>query len=279
MTPMIYDYAEPRTYLRDVLSQKQAHNPLFSIRAWARQMGFQCHTSLVFFLNGKRKIRPEHLDRLNRGLKLATTEETYLRTLVHLQCAKTESERTHYEARLKLLRPSKEDTLLETEKFRLIADWIHMTILEMTQLADFQGSSEWIARRLKFRQNVAQVQTALDRLINLGLLKREGEKLVKTNERLTTPKDRSSECIREHHRQVLQNALTAIDSQSVNERVLNSCTMTVDSSRLEEAKELILKFRTDMAKLMEKEGGDETYQLSVQFFKLTGQHSEKGEML
>ena len=60
-----------------------------------------------------------------------------------------------------------------------------------------------------------------------------------------------------------------MDEQGVHERILNASAFTIDSSRLPEAKELLLKFRADMAKLLEKKGGDETYELSVQLFKLT----------
>jgi uncharacterized protein (TIGR02147 family) len=238
-------------------------------------MGFRCHSSLVLLLNGNRKIRPEHFDRLNRGLKLSGDEEAYFRTLVHFRAASSEKEKSHFEARLKLLSPDREQTLLDTERFRSIADWIHMAILEMTELKDFEPNSCWIAKRLKNKVKEEEVTSAIDRLLQLGLLEWRDGYLVKTNANLTTPRDRASECIREHHRQVLRNAITAIDEQDVSERVLNSSTLTIDVSRLPEAKELILKFREDMGKLLEKRNGDETYQLSVQLFKLTESGEQK----
>lgn len=269
MTPTIYGYQEPRLFLRDVFAQKQRANPLFSLRAWARQMGFRCHTSLVLLLSGKRPIRPAHLDRLNRALKLPGDQEKYFRLLVQMQTASTAGDREECAARLALLRPSVEEALLEEDKFRLVADWVHMAILEMTSLQNFRGEPAWIAAHLAFPVPEAEVAAAVDRLVSLGLLAREGNRLVKARGRLTTPKDRASESIREHHRQVMNNAARALDSQGVEERIFNACTMTVAADRLGEAKELILKFRADMEKLMEKEGGDATYQLAVQFFRLT----------
>ena len=130
------------------------------------------HTSFVFLLSGKRKIRPEHAERLNRGLKLQGDEEKYLRLMIKSRSAETSAERAECEA------------------------------------------------------------------------------------------------IREYHRQVLDLATRALEEQNVSERVFNSCTMTIDSRRLDEAKELILQFRSDLAKLMEKDGGDETYQLRLQLFIL-----------
>ena len=269
MNPTVYDYADPRSFLRDVLAAKQRQNPLFSIRAWSKQLGFRCHSSMVLFLNGKRKIRPEHLERLSKGLKLEAGENDYLRALVQFNCAANDTERSHYESQMRVLKPTRETSLLEVEKFKTVADWIHMAILEMTKLADFQSTAPWIAFRLGSKVPVRQVEEAIARLVKLGLLEWKDDRLVKTNERLTTPKDRASESVREHHKQVLAQAIQAIDEQDIEERFVNSCTMTIDSKRLPEAKELMRRFRTEMAKLMEKSEGDETYQMSMQFFRLT----------
>lgn len=269
MTPEIYTYSEPHLYLRDVLAYKQKRNPLFSIRAWSKQMGFQCHTSLLFFLKGQRPIRPEHVEKINRGLRLEGDEEKYLRLLIQARNVRSEKDKLDYEVQLKMLTPSPTETLLDIEKFKLVADWLHMAILEMTKLKDFKGESAWIAARLKFSAPESRVTEALNRLLQLKLLHWHNGKLVKTNDRLTTPKDRASECIREHHRQVLTNAISAIETQNISERVYNACTMTIDINKIDEAKKLILKFRDEMAKLLEKNEGDETYQFSLQLFKLT----------
>ena len=73
---------------------------------------------------------------------------------------------------------------------------------------------------------------------------------------------------------MLELARESIESQTTEERVLNSCAMAIDPAKLDQAKELIIEFRTRMAKLMEATAGQgkEVYELSVQFFRLT----EKG---
>lgn len=271
MIPSVYQHSQPRDYLRAVLAHKKGRNRRFSIRAWSQQMGFPCHTSLVFFLNGQRPVRPEHLEKLNRGLRLAGEEEKFFRLLVQKENAKTAAERADLDSRIDLLRPSREQSRLDAEKFQFVSDWIHMAILEMTELKGFQADPAWIACRLGDTEE--NVTGALARLLQLGLLARDGDRLVKTKEHLTTPGVRASEAVREHHKQILALASRAVDEQGVHERVLNSSAFTIDRSRLDEAKELILRFRADMAKLLEKKGGDETYELSIQLFRLT--HPEK----
>lgn len=265
----IYSFSEPRDFLNAVLEDKKNKNPRFSARSWAQKMGFKNHTSLLLLLNGKRPIRSEHVQKINSSLGLENEEETYFRLLVQRSTCSDPSEKRDIENRLRVLNPAIEQTLIDTNRFRSIAGWLHMALLEMTELSDFKDDPSWIQSRLKFEVSTEEINDALDRLVELGLLQASGDSLQKTSASLTTPKNRASDAIREHHRQVLDIAKISVDQQGVSERVLNSCTMTVDSSRLPEAQELILKFRKEMAKLMEASPGDETYQLSVQFFKLT----------
>jgi uncharacterized protein (TIGR02147 family) len=269
MLPRVYHYTDANQFLVDAFKSKQERNPRYSLRVLARQMGFKCHSSLLLLYQGKRKIRPEHVDRISAGLKVPDSEVPFLRALVGLQNSRTEGDRQHYLEQMKALYPATDFSLIEVERFRLVSDWVHMAILEMTQLADFQPDFDWIVRRLQFAPTREQVVVAVERLFRLGLMRSEGDRWLKTNVRLTTPKDFPSESIREHHRQVLMNGARALHEQSVDERVFNSCAMTIDASKLAQAKDLIAKFRTEMAKLMEKSPGDETYQLTVGFFKLT----------
>lgn len=277
MEPLVYSYTDSRQYLGDYYDRIKKEHPLFSLRAWARQMGFKGHTSLSFLLSGQRPIRPIHVGKIVKGLKLKNDEESYFRNLVHFESAETAEKKDFYRIQMELLHPGKDFIFLETERFRLVADWFHMAILEMTRLKGFQGTAEWIARKLFFAVPVDKVSEALIRLKNLKLLKDDNGTLVKTNERLTTPRDRASESIREHHKQVLKNAMLAIDEQSVDERFFNSFALTTDISTLPEAKELIRKFREDLSKLMEKNPGDSTYQVSFQLFRLTKSEHHSAE--
>jgi len=273
--PEVYNYSEPQSFLRDTLGYKCAKNPSFSVRAWARQMGLKAHASLVFLLNGRRQIRLQHLPFLIKGLNLDEPQAKYFSDLVHFHNSKTCREQEFYERQLKAQHPSHEFSFVDLEKFRSIANWYHMAILEMTELADFENDPHWICERLENKLTVYQVHEAVERLLNLGLLKLEDGRLAKTEAHFMTPKNRTSESIKEHHKQILELAITAADQQDLDERYYNSCAMTIDSSKIKEATELILEFRTRFASLIEKPKGNETYQLSVQFFRLTNQN--KGE--
>ncbi len=279
MKPEVFNYSDSRSYLRDVLKFKQNRNRGYSARAWSQQMGFKTHSLLSLFLNGVRPVKPKHLKQVLKGLDLSERERKYFEALVHFECAESSTEKEVYEKFLGTFN-SNQFSCVELEKFRLIANWYHMAILEMTELKGFKADAKWIASRLGGKVSAYQIQEAIDRLIALGLLKETaGGDLKKTHAQLSTPKDRPSQAIREHHKQVLELAAKAIEEQSVLERDFNSCALTIDKSKLEEAKKAIANFRTTMLSIMEKSGGEETYQLSVQFFRLTepGPETKKEE--
>src|SRR5688572_7095633 len=98
--PQIYNYSEPRGFLRDTLGHKCSKNPSFSVRAWARQMGLKTHSSLVFLLNGQRKIRPQHLQFLLKGLNLSKDEEKYFSGLVQFHNSTSPIEQEYFESQL-----------------------------------------------------------------------------------------------------------------------------------------------------------------------------------
>ncbi len=264
----VFDYIHPHKFLEDIFHEKKEKNPSFSIRAWAKQMGLSTHSSLSGWMNEKKAILPTNIESINQSLQLSRKELKYFEAIVGLHTAHG-AEKDFYEKQILLYHPSNESTYLNEQYFEIISKWLHMAILELTQLPSFQYSAQWIQKRLVKEYSIEEIEEALSRLIGMGLVSVEGDKLIKTSKRLTTPKDRPHIAIQNHHREVLSMASEQISEQTVDERCYDSCTLTIDSAKIDEAKQLIIKFREDMCHLMEKSDGDKTYQLAVQFFRVS----------
>ena len=264
------DYENPRDYLVDHLDWKRKINPNFSLRTWAGRMGFKNHSLLSLLLSGRREISPAHTAQLLRGLDLKTEEKKYFEALISLLAAKTDEERAFHEATVKpLLKSERRMVFKDVETFRFVSHWLHSAILEMTRLNDFQNDSEWIAKRLGDGMTATDISKAVQRLKDLNLLREDGTRLVKTNEKLSFGGERASQAVREYHRQTLLLATKAIEGQSKTERILNGFTMTIDSAQLPRAEVLIENFRQQMEALLEADPGDSTYQCNIQLFRLT----------
>lgn len=267
--PNIYCYNNAVEYLRDVYKYKKKINPNYSLRAWSKKMGFKSHTPLVLILNKKRDVSPKQIKKLLAGMDLDNNEAIYFEALAHMDACKSASQKEMYEAVLQNHHPDNDFSSMELEKFRMIANWYYAAIIEMTELKDFKADPVWISKRLGNKIDANEAQLALEKLLDFGLLKKRGRKLVKVNKSLTTPRNIGGEAIRKHHKEMIDLANKSVDEQKASERVLNSCSMTIDSSQIEKAQDLILKFRKNMEKTLETPKGDHTYQLCVQFFRLT----------
>lgn len=265
----IFNYTDPHAYLRAIFNYKKSQNPNFSERSWARIMGFSGHAQLNFYLHSKRAIAREHVKKLAIGLGLNSGETLYFETLTKLAREKDIKIKRALERKASRLRAKANLFYLETDQFAVVSDWVHMALLEMTNLRDFKADPGWIQKRLGGKTAPEEVRMAIDRLLRLGLLKKNAQTLAKTHHRLTTPKDRASEAVRNHHKQMAKLACDSLDIQDLSVRDFSAATMTIDTARIEKAKALISDFRTRMDLLMAESDGEETYQFNIHFFRLT----------
>jgi uncharacterized protein (TIGR02147 family) len=163
-------------------------------------------------------------------------------------------------------------TVVQSDAFWLISDWYHFAILELLDTSDFQDDSGWIAARLGL--SLDTVEGALERLLRTGLMRLEGGKYRKTNERVMTTEDIESQALRMSHRQSLNQAIGALDEIQVRDRDISSITMAVDVSKLPLAKELIRDFRRRLAALLESGERTEVYNLNIQLLPVTRKRLE-----
>jgi len=268
-TNTVYNYQSPRQFLLDYLSNRQKTDPNFSVRKWAKEMGLKTHSLLVMLLQNKREIRIQHCDFLCKGSNLDTNEKAYFKTLVQYKDAQTIEEKNHIATFLQDIHPGNDFKCKEITEFSVIANWVHMAILAMTQLRDFKGTEEEVAVLLKGKITITEIRSAMIRLMDLKLIKwNENGILVPTYNRVTTRDDINNEGAKEYHRQVLDLAKNAIDNQDLSDREFQSFTMAVSKDKIPLIKEMIRKFRAKLSKVASG-NGDNVYQTSIQFFQLT----------
>ena len=268
----IFNYTNPRQFLLDALQEKQKSQSDFSVRKWAKEMGLTSHSILVMILQGKRPLRMKHAAFLSKGLNLSTQEKLFLQALIQFDTAKSIEEKELCRLWLSELNPGGQYKTCEIDQFMVISHWVHMTILSMTNLKNFDGSAEQIHKLLKGKASIHEVRSALNRLYELKLIRRNSNgKVEATYERVTSKDDVVNKGVREYHRQVIDLAKNAIEEQSVEEREFQSFSLGIPHERLVLAKTMIRKFRTQFVKAMSADTGsaDDVYQFNLQFFRLT----------
>ena len=273
---MIHGETDYRKILRDELETRFQRNRHYSLRAFARDIGVT-PARLSDALSGRAGFSHEVADLIAKKLGLGKEEREYFCTLVEMKHARSKNQRAAASEKLKVLSahtPS-DYQQMQMDSFKVISDWHHFAILELTGLDEFESSLQWIASKLGI--SLFSADQAVERLIRLDLLEKKKGKLVATEARTASPSGIPSDSIKKFHSQVLEKAITAIQTQGVDERDFGSTFMTIERARIPQAKEKIKKFRREFSDEFANKGKKESiYCLSTQFFDLSQTQSKKG---
>ena len=272
-TQSVFQYRSAKRFLIDFAESKQRTDAGFSIRKWAREMGVS-HALIVMLLQGKRSLTLKQVPFLAKGMGLSSPEKLYLQALIQFENADSDEERELCELWLSEVNPGTDYKIREVDEYLVIAHWVHMAILAMTNLASFSGVPEEIYLRLGKKVSLFEIRAAVERLKALNILEEKDGRLHCTYHRITTRDDVANRGAREYHKQIAALIPEAIETQPVEQREFQSFAVSVPRSKIPLAKELIRKFRTQFYEAMTSEPGDEVYQTSIQFFRLTESPSE-----
>jgi len=246
------------------LKQRQVGNPRYSLRAFAQTLGLSpAHVSKV--LRGEKRLSLDAAVKVATRLRYSENETRQFCELVSRDQVKDESLKRQIgwsDA------DDAEFPPLSMDGFQVIADWYHCALRELTDCRDFDPSPAAVAGRLGITEQEAS--GALNRLVRLGLLKKQGGTYRKTAESFSASGQRPSHAIRHFHSQMLQKAREALDAQTMDERDISGITLAIAPDKIDLAKEEIRRFRRRMAKCLDTKRPSSVYQLNIQFFRLVG---------
>lgn len=249
---------------QEFLDRKQRRSQ-YSERAFARDLELSSgFISLLF--NRKRSLSPR--TGLKIVKKLRWSELKTERFLDSVQKAQFFTQKKNdVQKKEREIIPDYE---VEMDRFRLISNTHHFSILELIQTRKIK-SVDQIIKKLKLQKTECEV--VLSRLIRLNLIQFDGKcyTCAKSNRRINGA---PSEAIRQYHHQVLELAIDSIESQSFEQRDLKSLTLSLDPQKIKQAKKTLSKFFTDFNKKFGNQENGEIYQLNMQLFSHFKQREE-----
>ena len=272
MSLTIFNYKEPSLFLRDAWNKKRGLNKNFTVRAWAKQLGFSSYGSFYQVLQGKRPLPKKYVLAISNSLNLAPKESLYLETLIDFNRAKSMDSKMYYQERLQELSPGEKLSFYEVEAFHCLKNPLNGAIVELTNLQDFVFDAFWIKERLTIKVTINEIQKSMDMLFELGLLKiDESNKVRPVHKLVHTKQDVQNEALQEYHRNVLHLAADQISQQDVQDREYNATAMGIKKSDLPKIKEEMRDFLKNIISKYESspDEASEIYQMGIQFFALT----------
>lgn len=255
--------ADYQRILRDELARRCDANPRYSLRAFARALGMSPSTLSRLLTGGRRPsydLAKKILDKIN------LTPEVRRQFIVSLGAGSAFG--------LDESTQSVKVRELSHEVFRVVADWYHYAILELTFTAGFKPDPRWIATELGI--SVTEAKLAADRLFELGLLEKRGARWIKGDAYLSTAdKHLTSDALKRRQKQVLNKAIQSVDEHDIDVRSMTTMTMAIDPALLPEAKRRILAFNRELCAFLESGKRKEVYELAVGLFPVQQKGSSR----
>ena len=258
--------ADYRKILRRELDQRCKLQPRYSMRAFARDLSLS-PSRLSEVLNGKQGISRQAAKMIATTLNWDEQSTEIFCDLVESEHARGKTHRDLAKIRLQRHTINTDFHTLQMDTIQAVQEWYHFAILQMVQLSKFKNDVRWISRSLGIQPDEAR--DAIARLKRLKLLESHKGTLRKVQDYIATPDGTPSEVLKSMHRQILNKALEAVDSQGLTERSVSAVFVSVDQSVLPEARKWIKNFRRKFCqKVSERGKPDSVYCFSVQFFNL-----------
>ncbi len=151
-----------------------------------------------------------------------------------------------------------------------LKQWYYLAAMECTLLEDYDGSAEYISRRLEVP--LPSIRVALKDLVSLGLLIEKDGRVQKPSRRLRFSSSESQQEIRNFHRQMLRRADEELGNSSpeaFEKRLITGLTITADPARLAVAKKMLSDSLHEIANYLSSSSPGEVYHLSAQLVPLT----------
>lgn len=239
------------SFLRNELANRCAKNPAYSLRAFSKFLGIS-HATLSQVMSGKRPLTIKCKKQMAIALNLSPEKFIDFQMPTHIR----------FEDQFQKL---------NLEKYDILSDVIHDSILELTHLKSFKGDPKWIAMVLD--RSIHEVHAAVDKLIQHKLLSIKNNKWtdLSVNNTVNHLGDFASPALKKYQKDILEKSIEAIETLPREERDHTSLILTFASEDIGRAKNMIKEFRTQFSakSKLKSKNIDEVYALSVSFFPIT----------
>lgn len=259
-----------RDILKTELRRRSSARADYGQNAFARDAGI-APSRLSEIFNFKQGLSKKTAIKVSENLALGKTQREFFVTSVEFEHGRSKQVRELAEIKLKALDVSAQFNKVDEDSFKLISEWYHMAILELTNLKDFKFSYDAISEKLNVKKGT--IVESIERLERLGLVKIIGDKLVPTNDYRKVNTNYPSAAIKQFHTQFIKKAEKSIYKQEMKNREHGTLLKAINKADLPKAQELIREFFMDFSQKLgpsKEVGADSLYALAIQFFELEG---------
>lgn len=268
--PDLLHYSDFRLYLADFHRWRKGGDPGFSLRRFAKEIGFSSHTLLRYILDGRRNVSKRTLLKISLALGLSGTRADFFENLVFFNQATSLKEKDHFYQKLLAADKTRGMKKMEARQFEVLKTWYHTAIREMLNLGSFNPDPAWIARTLLPPIEARDARDSLKLLTDSGLVRRTANGYAAVNDAITTDDETMALFVRNYHLEMLDLAKRAIDAVPPEQRDISSVCMTIREADLPMLKKQIQLMRKELRVFAAKgKQAQRVVQVNIQLFPLS----------
>jgi uncharacterized protein (TIGR02147 family) len=277
--PEVQFYLDYRRFLDDSFAFRQARNPRYSLRAFAKLVGHSTPNFLRLIIEGHLNLNSDTLAATAKALGLSGGARDYFESLVWFNQARDHESKNRYFEKLLETERYQGIKVLGASQFRYFSQWYHPVVRELAARSDFDGTPAYICKRIFPRLAPKQAKASLALLIELGLIERNaaGGFLQKDTLVATAP-EVASLALMNFHRAMLNVSQEALRHFNSSERDFRCLTLALSEDEFKAMKQRFESFWRETLQLAQNGSGqNRVYQINMQLFPLTEESGAKNE--
>jgi uncharacterized protein (TIGR02147 family) len=271
--------SEHREYLKREFISRLNRRPLYSKRAYARDLGLSPST-LTDYLNDKMSFSMGRIVQLGKKIGLSESQSEHWYDLVVIRFSKDAAKIRTAKSKLKNRIDSSVGSI-SLNDFKFISEWEHIAFLELIDMdtkkySNLKNSAK--ALGISYPKMLKVVRC----LMELKLLKKDEATenyIVDPNTQIGNTQP--SKALLDFHRTILDKAKHALDHQSMDKRFVSSTFVGIPESQVAQViKQLESAAYTILSPYIKTEDfikKDKLYCLGINFFDLLDFPKNKGE--
>lgn len=276
---MSFQYvSEHREYLKREFETRSRRRPLYSQRAFARDIGLS-PSALTDYFKGRIRLSAARIGQVSKSIGLTAEQKQHWVDLIEMKYAKIPEIKMVSQLRVKA-RMESQSHAITVDQFKVVSEWFHLAYVELLQMDGTKYSDLNIAAGA-LGIPVRSLRVAVARLESIGLLQKSDEGIYTVNPSTRLGDSIPSMALRQFHGQVLKKAALALEEQPMSRRFVSTTMVALPKAEIEkiliEIKTLALEFLDPYVNQAQSMPKDSLYCLSLQFFDLLSQKEAKKE--
>jgi len=274
--PDLYSYLSYRDYLRDWYAAQKVADRRFSYRLFARRAGVKSPSLLSEVTAGRRSLTANTARGFITALRLEREEASFFLALVQFEQASDAAEKNDAWERIAASRRFRTARPVDEGLVRYLSNWYYPATRELALRPDFRDDPDWIARQLRPAVTRAQARDALETLLALGMLVRDGGRVVPAEVSVATPHEIAGLAAHNYHQGMLQRAAEALTSTPAEERHYCAVTVAIPRSLIPQLKGELDALQERLLHLCDQQAdsAEQVYQINLQLLPLSRAREE-----